>query len=124
MGCCQPNKKSHVLTPKMNSSGSGVKELKMNYRISNDTKVLGAGAFGKVFLSESIANPAFKVAIKVLSKSKLGNQIDAIKEEVDILARLDHPNIVKYYETYIDTKYMYLVMEYCPGGELFDKIAS
>jgi len=96
----------------------------MNYRISADTKVLGAGAFGKVFLSESIANPAFKVAIKVLNKSKLGNQIDSIKEEVSILQKLDHPNIVKYYETYIDTKYLYLVMEYCPGGELFEKIAS
>ena len=31
---------------------------------------------------------------------------------------------MKYYETYDDEKYMYLVMEYCPGGELFDKIAS
>ena len=41
-----------------------------------------------------------------------------------ILTRLDHPNIVKYYETYIDEKYIYLVMEYIGGGELFDKIAS
>ena len=41
-----------------------------------------------------------------------------------ILTTLDHPNIVKYYETYDDSKYMYLVMEYCQGGELFDKIAS
>jgi calcium-dependent protein kinase len=43
---------------------------------------------------------------------------------VKILTKLDHPNIVKYYETYDDNKYMYLVMEYCDGGELFDKIAS
>lgn len=41
-----------------------------------------------------------------------------------ILTTLDHPNIVKYYQTYEDTKYMYLVMEYCPGGELFDRIAA
>ena len=123
MGCCIP-KKSDVLVPTSNHAGSGVKELKMNYRISNDTKVLGAGSFGKVFLSENIANPKFKVAIKVLNKHKLGDHLNEIKEEVDILTKLDHPNIVKYYETYIDTKYMYLVMEYCSGGELFDKIAS
>ena len=99
-------------------------ELKQNYRISATTKVLGAGAFGKVFLSESIADPSFKVAIKVINKTKLKDHIDAIKEEVRILTTLDHPNIVKYYETYDDVKYMYLVMEYCPGGELFDRIAK
>jgi len=85
---------------------------------------LGAGSFGKVFLSESIADPTFKVAIKVLNKEKLGNSIQDIKDEVKILVKLDHPNIVKYYETYDDNKYMYLVMEYCSGGELFDKIAK
>jgi len=47
-----------------------------------------------------------------------------LKEELKILSTLDHPNIVKYYEHYEDTQYMYLVMEYCSGGELFEKIAS
>ena len=98
--------------------------MKLNYKITSDTKVLGAGAFGKVFLSESIANPSFKVAIKVINKAKLGRRIEDIKHEVAILNKLDHPNIVKYYETYDDVKYMYFVMEYCPGGELFELIAS
>lgn len=64
------------------------------------------------------------MAIKVLHKSKLKGHIDIIQQEVDILTKLDHPNIVKYYETYNDDKYMYLVMEYIGGGELFEKIAS
>ena len=59
-----------------------------------------------------------------MNKAKLKDNIAAIKEEVRILSRLDHPNIVKYYESYDDIKYMYLVMEYCSGGELFDKIVS
>jgi calcium-dependent protein kinase len=50
--------------------------------------------------------------------------LEAIKEEVNILTKLDHPNIVKYYETYIDEKYIYLVMEYIGGGELFEKISQ
>jgi len=37
---------------------------------------------------------------------------------------LDHPNIVKYYETYEDSKYLYLVMEYCSGGELLEKVSD
>ena len=45
-----------------------------------------------------------------------------IMREVAILSNLDHPNIVKYFETYEDKKYLYLVTEYCSGGELFDKI--
>ena len=64
------------------------------------------------------------VAIKIMNKKKLKDHLEAIKEEVNILTHLDHPNIVKYYETYTDEKYIYLVMEYIDGGELFDKIAS
>ena len=39
-----------------------------------------------------------------------------------LLIDLDHPNIVKYYETFEDSKYIYIVMEYCSGGELFDQL--
>ena len=64
----------------------------------------------------------FQVAIKVLDKQKLSENIECIMEEVAILNKLDHPNIVKYFETYDDTKYIYLVMEYISGCQLFDKI--
>lgn len=37
---------------------------------------------------------------------------------------MDHPNIVKYYETYDDDKNIYLCMEYCSGGELLDVITT
>ena len=45
-------------------------------------------------------------------------------EEVGILHELDHPNIVKYYETYESPNYLYLVMEYCQGGELFKRLTD
>ena len=59
------------------------------------------------------------MAIKVMNKAKLKDHLEAIQEEVDILTKLDHPNIVRYYETYIDEKYIYLVMEYVSGISLF-----
>lgn len=40
------------------------------------------------------------------------------------MASLDHPNIVKYYETYESPNYLYLVMEICHGGELFKKLTD
>ena len=66
----------------------------------------------------------FKVAIKVMDKEKLGENIGLIIDEVNTLNELDHPNIVKYFETYNDHKYIYLVMEYVKGKPLFDKITN
>ena len=45
-----------------------------------------------------------------------------MKNEVDILHKLDHPHIAKYFETYDEPNYIYMVMELLPGGELYDKI--
>jgi len=77
--------------------------------------VLGVGAFGRVFKTQNKHDSNLKVAIKVLDKVKLKDSIDSIMDEVQILHSLDHPNIVKYYETYNDQKYIYLVMEYVTG---------
>ena len=87
----------------------------MNYHINDKTKVLGAGAFGKVFMTTNKHDSNFKVAIKVLDKNKLGFNLDLIMDEVNTLNKLDHPNIVKYFKTYNDVKYIYLVMEYIKG---------
>ena len=73
---------------------------------------LGEGAFGKVFLFESKQNPEEKYAVKVLLKSELAEQtIDICREEITILAQLDHPHIVNYVESYEDNRYIYIVME-------------
>src|SRR5258706_10646025 len=71
---------------------AGVHQLKQNYMINDNTKVLGAGAYGKVFMSYNLAEPDFKVAIKVINKEKVGADLDAIRAEIKILTTLDHPN--------------------------------
>ena len=100
----------------------GVKELKLNYIINSKTKVLGTGQFGRVFKTCRTNDKTAEVAIKVLDKHKLEEHLEQVIEEVRILNRLDHPNIVNYFETYDDKKYLYLVMEYVKGMELFEKI--
>ena len=70
-------------------------------------------------------NPDNEVAIKVLRKKKMSSdELEDLRNEVLILITVDHPNIVKYYETYEDDDYLYLVMEYCPGGELLERILA
>jgi calcium-dependent protein kinase len=77
-----------------------------------------------VFLAEATNDENFKVAIKAISKKKIGDNLKQIKAEINILSSLDHPNIVKYYETYENKEFLYIVMEYCPGGDLFKFITK
>jgi calcium/calmodulin-dependent protein kinase I len=44
--------------------------------------------------------------------------------EMDILANIDHPSVVKLLELFDDGKTLYLIMEYMAGGELFDRIVQ
>mmetsp|Transcript_25377 Transcript_25377/g.22512 ORF Transcript_25377/g.22512 Transcript_25377/m.22512 type:complete len:313 (+) Transcript_25377:193-1131(+) len=50
--------------------------------------------------------------------------VGMLESEINILKELDHPNIVRFYETYIDYKYIHIVMQHCTGGELFDRIVK
>lgn len=76
-------------------------------------------------MAQNKSDPSIKVAIKVISKKNLSEaDIEEIHQEVSILQSLDHPNIVKYYETYEDVDFIYLVMELCPQGELIDKLVE
>ena len=102
----------------------GVHELKQNYYIDSQTKVIGVGNFGKVFLTHNKHDHDLWFAIKVLDKDKLRENLSNINDEIATLNTLDHPNIVKYYETYNDQKYIYLVMEYVKGMPMYEKIVQ
>lgn len=87
--------------------------------------MLGNGGFGKVRLYRDKSNKDLKFAIKTLKKDILNSySIQALEEEVKILRTVDHPNIVKYFETYEDKYYIHIVMEYIPGDNLFKVITN
>jgi calcium-dependent protein kinase len=50
--------------------------------------------------------------------------METFKQEIQIMQKLDHPNVLKLYEYFIDDKDVYLVTEICKGGELFDRIVE
>lgn len=73
-----------------------------------------------MFSAVDKANSDFKIAVKVIKKTKLDPEdIKNLRNEVKIMQQVDHPNIVRYYETYDDKKYIYLCMELCTGGDLY-----
>ena len=82
--------------------------------------LIGSGAFGKVRLYVDRDSKTFRYAIKTIKKNIFNkHSIESIKREIDILRSLDHPNIVKYFETYEDEYYLHIVMEYIAGDNLF-----
>jgi hypothetical protein len=82
-------------------------------------KILGSGAFGKVFLGyHKLSNK--NVAIKTIKKEFLEdkNNMDKLMREVTILKSLSHPSIVQFYEQFETHSYLCLVLELCAGGDL------
>lgn len=86
-------------------------------------KKLGEGGFAKVRLATHLATRQ-SVAIKCLDKSKLGPELPRIYNEIKCLKRLKHQNIARLYQVFETQTTIYLVLEYCPGGELFDYIVE
>ena len=84
-------------------------------------KTVGEGAFGKVRLGVHKATKQTR-AIKILQKSKI--DMKDLLNEIEILSKLSHPNIMQIYEIFDDNTNIYIVSEYCKGGELFDIISK
>ncbi|CAM9578996.1 unnamed protein product, partial [Phaeothamnion confervicola] len=88
------------------------------------TRSLGQGSFATVKLAICKSDNS-KWAVKVIKKTSLtAEDEEALQSEVDILQRLDHPNVVKLKEVFDCNQNFYMVMELCTGGELFDRIVS
>ena len=88
-------------------------------------KILGRGSFGVVYLVKQRYLSRY-FAMKVIKKSsaKAKEEEENLMNEVDILRKLDHPNIVKITDFYsLKTEYNILT-EYCQEGELFDEIKA
>jgi len=86
-------------------------------------ELLGTGAFSEVRRAKK-KEDGENFAIKVIRKKNLKDSVKGIENEIKVLNRLDHENIVKLVETFESPKCVYLVMELVTGGELFDRIVE
>ena len=82
-------------------------------------KVIGKGAFGEVRLVQRKKGGQV-YAMKSLVKTEMAqrDQLAHVRSERDFLAEAETPWVVKLFATFQDTKFLYLLMEFLPGGDL------
>ena len=103
------------------------KENIISHKTSNITKeytfgkVIGTGSYGQVRLAVHKLTKQIR-AVKIIQKAKVN--INALLNEINILSKLSHPNIMQIFEVFDDNTNVYIVSEYCKGGELFDIISK
>ena len=95
------------------------------YQIYEELAILGEGTFGLVKKVCLINNKKTIRAMKIISKKNIvKGQSTKLFEEIEILRRLEHPNIMKIYEYFIDDKNIYIITEFCDEGDLLGKITK
>ncbi|XP_066394967.1 serine/threonine protein kinase OSK4 [Miscanthus floridulus] len=102
--------------------GGGHSEALRNYNLG---RTLGIGTFGKVKIAEHKLT-GHRVAIKIINCRQMRNMEmeEKAKREIKILKLFIHPHIIRLYEVIYTQTDIYVVMEYCKYGELFDYIVE
>ncbi len=92
-----------------------------NYELKED---IGQGNFGKVKLGV-FKKTGEKFAIKIIDKDKVKKKMKNILfKENEIITKFNHINIVYVFQIIEEEKNIYIIMEYCNKGELFDYIVA
>lgn len=125
----------HLAPPVTNPPGRGGKPIltvMSNAKDDFETKYeimkeIGKGAFSTVYQCEARdSGNMYAVKMVDLRPLRLNERFNParLKREVEIMRRLRHPNIIQFHEVYEDTDTLMMIMEYCPGVELFDEILN
>lgn len=93
---------------------------KLDLRDYKIKQTVGTGSFGRVKLIQKKKDGTFW-ALKILKKADIIKlkQVDHILSEIQILNMIEHPLLVKMEGITQDERFLYIVLEYVPGGELF-----
>lgn len=102
----------------------GEQKMMSKYRMC---EVLGVGSTSVCHRCVDISTGksyACKVIDKIQIEEQFAGMMDQFHTEIESLKILQHPNIVKLYDVYTTATKIYIVMEFMPGGELFDYIVQ
>ncbi|XP_077578875.1 serine/threonine-protein kinase Nek8 [Stigmatopora nigra] len=85
-------------------------------------KVVGRGAFGIVHLCRRRSDGGLVILKEIPVEQMSRDERLAAQNECQVLKLLNHPNIIEYYENFLEDKALMIAMEYAPGGTLADYI--
>ncbi|CAH2284911.1 rho-associated kinase 1 [Pelobates cultripes] len=104
---------------------SKIRDLRMKAEDYEVVKVIGRGAFGEVQLVRHKSTRKV-FAMKLLSKLEMIKRSDSafFWEERDIMAFANSPWVVQLFYAFQDDRYLYMVMEYMPGGDLVNLMSN
>ncbi|XP_064227073.1 serine/threonine-protein kinase Nek1 isoform X6 [Aotus nancymaae] len=83
---------------------------------------IGEGSFGKAILVKSTEDGRQYVIKEINISGMSSKEREESRREVAVLANMKHPNIVQYRESFEENGSLYIVMDYCEGGDLFKRI--
>ncbi|XP_028171641.1 serine/threonine-protein kinase unc-51 isoform X5 [Ostrinia furnacalis] len=89
--------------------------------------IIGHGAFAMVYKGRKRKNPSQSVAVKVVTKKGIQKASEILVKEIKILRELTalhHTNLVAMHDCMDSPAYVYVVMEYCNGGDLADYLQT
>ena len=93
-----------------------------HYELLSDK--LGKGSFCEVRKCQHKRTGVLR-AVKIIDKSGLEEEAtESFEKEVEILKKLDHPNIIRVFEVFDEPRYYYMVMEFCAAMELFAMLTT
>lgn len=88
-------------------------------------KPLGKGKFGRVYLAKH-RKSGFICALKVLNKEEISREKAEVhvRREIEVHGNIRHPGVLGFYTWFHDTRRIFLVLEYAPGGELYKSMRN
>ena len=88
-------------------------------------KTIGSGSFGQVYLASHKREGKNYVIKRVKTRDMSQKDLENTENEVRLLQRIRHTNIVSYKDSYVDREhYLNIVMIYCDGGDIYTKIKA
>lgn len=80
--------------------------------------VLGQGSFGQVYKGMNLDTGELLAVKQICLSDGADGEVTVLRKEIDVMHNLNHPNIVRYVGTSISSRYLFIVLEYVPGGSV------